>query len=1421
MPRIEVDDTTVDMPPLGDSTALVKKSPPASQQMTVTRRVAAVVLVMLLLGSYWATLSSQSSSQVANAVRKSAAKPIISEGYNSTTGAAIIVNTDTASVGETNGIASSSTTIVAPSSPSTEANGDLSEDKAALSTYEDTVAETLSCLKMGRKGNVMYYYSVEQRACLPLPRGFAERDPTKYVHPSDPTITTMMATIDRDGSGPDISTFDASASSEMSDTIVEKFSPSLHSRWLFDSWRLWEGEIACPVESSTHSKRRGMVAQEAAKDHGAPASEDVAPFNITQYITTLGKTNLSHYATSGEHNVSLPNEVYDLRNFCVDELTGALINFAEHVTVSNAQGTFEGDRPIQLDPVEALTEHIYGVKFLANERFFHPSNREIIPLVVPTSSNNGGYSWKRLISSSVAAHHYQNTQSSHNQLNDSTTTTPPPPEILFVEDQALLVSASGFEYKNPGHQFHRLGSALALARLLKPQSLLVLVDLFAEDPKERCHRTHRYTKGNACPDAALLPPYLITHVERHESGKDATPEFVNPDGPANPVVQLSFKEMLGLPSRPFRRDGDHMTVLELTMAEANSAFQGQMPFEAEFSPLLSSGETGCEDVRCGANDLSEMCTAEMKNKRRKCGRPYALINIALPDVQIVDADQDRKLPYRPDTQNYSSSVWGLAVRDTIRESKRVKRDIWLTAKGLRPINSTIPLSTIKKNAEGPADYSYLKVWRERMISLAASFTKPPQVFSERPPWQVSEVFHDYFLEYFAYQLESQHIAANKSGSPMQQPKLSSSSSTITSYPPRRQLICYQRAAVAQVFRGGNDLGTNPVAGIGLSQNANCELKSTLSMIYDSVWARYGMCMKDEEGSSSSKGSSAVSEDAQKNTNRDAHPIFTLKGEKQKTLMAAFSRSRQKISDLLKKIKVDGASLAQYNRTYLVSILAKHQNEYDDLFMKYFAWESDNAKNPKVSRPIRAFIAFRSAKRALTHWRHHLTAMMRDGVGRYVDFEFTEGMGSSAFSSKDPVFSLADPLNTARARQYHTYLSTDLYIGPHGADMHSSAFVKPSALVTELAGDGFDNTNMNSFTGGYFSSFAYARNVGYLRVPTHVKYTTPEHTDSWASEHQSYMSLPDMRQMLSVSVCSWLAMNAVRLADEERNATAGSTSTDFSYLVPWWCRGGSKVIANDILNQLKGNSPPQSLHEEQDQYFDSRLGPTTFGFACPRCPPLRAGVTATGLAEGTEYHPHSTLELLSSAVTQSHLNRLQTECAYGVAVDNYLDTPQHAVRRHAEGLQSLIESLMLVREESAQEAARLMVQGVQRDNAALRADMLLCGESALNVTNVVEGKRCLVFMLEAFATRMQSVNTNLSPSFVQSLRQMRFPLETRSSNPIVPLIVNATLRGQVINYIADQFLAAPARPTVHNAGLPLLTSDEFSYGWKCPYGKVRK
>ena len=313
-----------------------------------------------------------------------------------------------------------------------------------------------------------------------------------------------------------------------------------------------------------------------------------------------------------------------------------------------------------------------------------------------------------------------------------------------------------------------------------------------------------------------------------------------------------------------------------------------------------------------------------------------------------------------------------------------------------------------------------------------------------------------------------------------------------------------------------------------------------------------------------------------------------------------------------------------------------------------------------------------------------------GMGRYVDVTAREGLAPGVFAAAS---------DSARARQYREFLTADLVIGPHGADMHAVSYVKPSALVLEVGVELYDTVGRRA---GYFSHLAYARNVGYLRIAGHTIYGGPANA--------AYLSLPEWRHGLSTAVCAWLAMNAARL----ENAGRGP----HSHLVPWWCRGASlgvvEAVRRDIVTKaLQRNvkvppPPPDSATRRSGldtaRMFMARRSEARFGFSVPECSPLVPALSAAAVGGGVALDPR---------IGQAQLDRLQTECARpitGALRDN--DGPGRAIRG-MEALQSFAEvGLSMGRMEAATLARHAAPIGADKPGVGDRLSRLFGPSSAV-------------------------------------------------------------------------------------------------------------
>lgn len=115
---------------------------------------------------------------------------------------------------------------------------------------ETTVTKALKYTKRGRVDGVMHYYSAEMSACVPFPNSFPLIGSGAYMPPADQTMTTILASLDNDGTGP-TGFVEVRRNTYSTDNFVtKKFSPSTHSRWLIEPWRLWEGNWACAARQN-------------------------------------------------------------------------------------------------------------------------------------------------------------------------------------------------------------------------------------------------------------------------------------------------------------------------------------------------------------------------------------------------------------------------------------------------------------------------------------------------------------------------------------------------------------------------------------------------------------------------------------------------------------------------------------------------------------------------------------------------------------------------------------------------------------------------------------------------------------------------------------------------------------------------------------------------------------------------------------------------------------------------------------------------------------------------------------------------------------------------------------------------------------------------------------------------------------------
>eukprot|EP00388_Colpodella_angusta_P024695 GDKJ01065022.1.p1 GENE.GDKJ01065022.1~~GDKJ01065022.1.p1 ORF type:complete len:318 (-),score=7.90 GDKJ01065022.1:128-1081(-) len=303
-----------------------------------------------------------------------------------------------------------------------------------------------------------------------------------------------------------------------------------------------------------------------------------------------------------------------------------------------------------------------------------------------------------------------------------------------------------------------------------------------------------------------------------------------------------------------------------------------------------------------------------------------------------------------------------------------------------------------------------------------------------------------------------------------------------------------------------------------------------------------------------------------------------------------------------------------------------------------------------------------------------------------------------------------------------------------------------------------------------------------------------------------VALAELRQTFSLTVCTWLAYNSVRLSDiaAARKNSSSNTSNDFSFLLPWWCRGGSSPIVREFLDHRsivddgaawkRSNNAKLTLDSEFFDYYKRRNVQTSIGFFVPHCPPLWSGLEINATA--------SSVKLLPVRTSRDTLNRLQNECAKTITSDSFAHDSTGEARRDVEGLQGLLEdALPLIDTLSALQLARLMVEGSKKHGGfdSSKKDKSLCGVGALT-------RECLEKLLQVALSPSRAVAANFLGVSVVFLSLLP---------SAVPKINNEAVLKATAKWISDQFYWV-----VHEAprtkDIPGITSNSFSYGhMKCP------
>ena len=1090
--------------------------------------------------------------------------------------------------------------------------------------------------------------------------------------------------------------------------IAERFAPSPHSRWLHEDWRLWEGELPCSNREELRSfttPHTGIFANETNGRTSDPLPADV-------------DSSHAPFVTRGHHRDRLPSSLYELENACIDEESGRLYAFA------GAKAEGGGLVAPVVKQHDGNVEYVNGFGYVGTDRLFSKQNRETVPIVLPEKSSNDATNgktmasaWRQTIAASLGVYLRPTSAAAASAPS-------PAASVLYVEDTALMMPLSAVGASNPGHMYQRVAAAASQARLLGTPSILYLADYVSLTERGSGYASvfglnKRLTKTVEGLEA-LLPSYLQAN-----STTTATPAHTEPTVVRGPAFQKGRVMTMGAtPVQHFAHFPIHVMASLLAVGRLISAITPVTLVH----PLHMSGERGCESMRCAGaagtsfppSALSDVgaalargevpsdrhCPVEEVADLRRCGRRHIAINVA-PPIPYDDG-------FLLDTEGHPSEVWNGAVRETLREGRRVRADL-LAATALSNGTSLLPpvLPPLPADA-GRADRIewYQRLWRSRLVSLIAHRGRFGARSIGRKAPDDKAILREYFADFMGAQLELRSLAAK-----------AEEEATAKAARRPKQLVCYRSLVITHNHLGlprtSTERGTLSIANV-----PTCHDAEGLKNAYESVAARFATCRTRPPNSTSV--ASTVSEPPHpdytqaNNTNRDAHPLFTLPPAEQEQLAASFAASQAAVEAVLSEAAAVVRSKNRQNATLASALLSDTstvdlrssaptvaallgrveaaQRSYDEVLMDLFR-----------RSPIRAYGAVRLKQRALLHTRSLFASLHGDKIGggeggRMADFMVVEAQEGMQAEGPAP--------RSLRAAQYRRGISADFIFGPHGADMHATAYMKPSALSVEIATPSMDiqPAGTHVYEYGFFSHLAYGRAVGYLRINSHSEPRAGDRASAYVQS--TYLSLPEWRHTMATAVCSWLAFNAVRLADEAKaqgpSSSKEAAAADFSHLVPWWCRGGPIAVVEGLRAALRRERPdaaksylpssPLTAHaasmRDTVTFLRRRSARSAFGFSVPNCPPLAPSVALSAPlgADGVK-----TVRLGGTTFGQAALNRLQTECARPVTRAVH-DAPERQLLRAVEALQSHVEM------------ARLHVDGTEA--AALLSFLAVHGTGAL-------------------------------------------------------------------------------------------------------------
>ena len=312
------------------------------------------------------------------------------------------------------------------------------------------------------------------------------------------------------------------ASAAASSVVVRRtHSPSLDSRWLFDEWRLWEGELA--GQAGNEGVRGARDEEEKDKKKTSIVDEmevtdTLPPFPAPSVASPpAGRESnddalLAAFVTVGRHREENANGAYQIDHFCVDEGTGTVFAFEEGEEEGVGEGEDIANNPTSpaaaelrrkqrrkkavLDVPDGRSEHHQAPRLFAPaDRMFHPSNIIRVPLVnSPPPPQKGDAvgedklsTFEAVAMSSLAAFFARSPSRSSSSSSNSgasprhslaTTNV----AAFFPRGTALLYPIHSDIEANPSHNFHSTATAAAMSEHYNVTNILFALEAAAKRP---------------------------------------------------------------------------------------------------------------------------------------------------------------------------------------------------------------------------------------------------------------------------------------------------------------------------------------------------------------------------------------------------------------------------------------------------------------------------------------------------------------------------------------------------------------------------------------------------------------------------------------------------------------------------------------------------------------------------------------------------------------------------------------------------------------------------------------------------------------------------------------------------------------------------------------------------------------------------